>query len=207
MSRKANWVSERKRPTTASEFGSTLTSLLGGDQPAAAETSSRKSKPKTNAQQPILSLSKARLPPSRTAAALERKAEEAVKRAKTERVERARVTDVMEGWQQPGGSQEFERGLRKTAQRGGQFFLFLSSPWRTKTPLCPLFTVLTLPPVIKLFNAILSASKAAEEGQTMAEAAGLKDEKIKRKEKDNVLGRGGKEALTTEGFLDMVRKG
>lgn len=61
--------------------------------------------------------------------------------------------------------------------------------------------------VIKLFNAILSASKAAEEGQTTAEAAGWKDEKIKRKEKDNILGRGGKEALTKEGFLDMVRKG
>jgi hypothetical protein len=37
------------------------------------------------------------------------------------------VTDVMEGWGQPGGSQEFERGLRKVAQRGGTsnlFFLF-----------------------------------------------------------------------------------
>jgi len=38
-------------------------------------------------------------------------------------VERARVTDVMEGWNQPGGSQEFERGLRKVAQRGGTFIL------------------------------------------------------------------------------------
>jgi hypothetical protein len=56
--------------------------------------------------------------------ALERKAEEAVKKAKVERVERARVTDVMEGWGQPGGSQEFERGLRKVAQRGGTSFLF-----------------------------------------------------------------------------------
>jgi hypothetical protein len=62
--------------------------------------------------------------------ALERKAEEAVKKAKVERVERARVTDVMEGWEQPGGSQEFERGLRKVAQRGGTSFLFFypSSP-------------------------------------------------------------------------------
>jgi hypothetical protein len=39
-------------------------------------------------------------------------------------VERARVTDVMEGWNQPGGSQEFERGLRKVAQRGGKLFSF-----------------------------------------------------------------------------------
>lgn len=38
-------------------------------------------------------------------------------------MERARVTDVMEGWNQPGGSQEFERGLRKVAQRGGTFIL------------------------------------------------------------------------------------
>lgn len=29
----------------------------------------------------------------------------------------------MEGWEQPGGSQEFERGLRKVAQRGGTFLL------------------------------------------------------------------------------------
>ena len=41
-------------------------------------------------------------------------------------MERARVTDVMEGWGQPGGSQEFERGLRKVAQRGGTFFLSFS---------------------------------------------------------------------------------
>lgn len=38
-------------------------------------------------------------------------------------MERARVTDVMEGWGQPGGSQEFERGLRKVAQRGGESFV------------------------------------------------------------------------------------
>jgi hypothetical protein len=68
---------------------------------------------------------------------LERKAEEAVKKAKTDRVEKARVVDVMEGWQQPGGSQEFERGLRKVAQRGGEFqflnpflrLLFFSPPF------------------------------------------------------------------------------
>lgn len=54
-----------------------------------------------------------------------------MKQAKVERVERARVTDVMEGWGQPGGSQEFERGLRKVAQRGGEFrspFLCFFSP-------------------------------------------------------------------------------
>jgi hypothetical protein len=75
-----------------------------------------------------LFLSKAKLPPSRSALALERRAEEAVKKAKVERVEKARVTDVMEGWAQPGGSQEFERGLRKVAQRGGQSLSSLSFP-------------------------------------------------------------------------------
>jgi hypothetical protein len=62
--------------------------------------------------------------------------------------------------------------------------------------------------VIKLFNAILSASKATEqEGLGMPEPAGMADEKTKKREKDNILGRGGKEVLTKEGFLDMVRKG
>ena len=49
-------------------------------------------------------------------------------------MERARVTDVMEGWNQPGGSQEFERGLRKVAQRGGMSILsFFSRPTRLHT--------------------------------------------------------------------------
>jgi hypothetical protein len=60
--------------------------------------------------------------------------------------------------------------------------------------------------VIKLFNAILSASKVNEEGQqALADQVGFKDEKTKRKEKDNILGRGGKEVK--ENFLDMVRNG
>lgn len=62
-------------------------------------------------------------------------------------------------------------------------------------------------PVIKLFNAILSASKVNDESQSLADQVGLKDEKTRRKEKDNILGRGGKEVLTKENFLDMVRKG
>jgi len=113
---------ERKRPTTATKFGDTLTSLLS-EQPSTTTSDKPSKKTKT---QPILSLSKAKLPPSKSKLALERKAEEAVKKAKVERVERARVTDVMEGWEQPGGSQEFERGLRKVAQRGGTSFLFFA---------------------------------------------------------------------------------
>jgi hypothetical protein len=64
--------------------------------------------------------------------------------------------------------------------------------------------------VIKLFNAILSASKTTEEinSTSLSAGAGLKEDKPKRKEKDNVLGRGGKEGgLTKEGFLDLVRRG
>jgi hypothetical protein len=41
----------------------------------------------------------------------------------------------------------------------------------------------------------------------MPEPIGMQDEKTKKREKDNILGRGGKEVLTKEGFLDMVRKG
>lgn len=44
-----------------------------------------------------------------------------MKRAKVEREEKARVVDVMEGWGHGEvGAQEFERGLRKVAQRGGE---------------------------------------------------------------------------------------
>jgi hypothetical protein len=63
-------------------------------------------------------------------------------------------------------------------------------------------------PVIKLFNAILSASRATEEeGLQMPEPERMQDEKTKKRQKDNILGRGGKEVLTKEGFLDMVRQG
>lgn len=65
-------------------------------------------------------------------------------------------------------------------------------------------------PVIKLFNAILVASKNAEAAaKTLSDKAGLKPEAPKsRKEKDNILGRGGKDdVLTKESFLDLVRRG
>lgn len=103
----------------------------------------------------------------------------------------------MEGWGQGDvGAQEFERGLRKVAQKGGECYAsFLISS----------FTNWVLIPVIKLFNAILAASKNTE-SQSLADQAGVREER-KTKERDNVLGRGGKERLTKEGFLDMVRKG
>lgn len=117
-------TSERKRPTTASEFGSTLTSLL-------AEPTSKKAKKvkkeddKKPKSQPILALSAKPLPPSQAAERLERRAARVLKAERMERLDRARVRDVVEGWvPAPGaemGSQEFERALRKTAQRGGEY--------------------------------------------------------------------------------------
>ena len=61
--------------------------------------------------------------------------------------------------------------------------------------------------VIKLFNAILVASRNAEEATGgLASKAGVREEVGKGK--DNLLGRGGREGgLTKEGFLDLVRKG
>lgn len=150
---------ERKRPTTATEFGSTLTSLLGDLPAPPVQKPSTKSLPKSSktiAQQPILALSRNRLPPSRAKLALERKAEEAVKKAKVDRVERARVTDVMEGWGQPGGSQEFERGLRKTAQRGGESYLVHSIPFLSLTP--PIFSTATPSVPLYIFTWLLFQS-------------------------------------------------
>ncbi|WVQ83478.1 hypothetical protein IAT38_005619 [Cryptococcus sp. DSM 104549] len=194
-------AAKRKRaPTTAEDFGATLTSLL-------ADPLAKKSKkPKhpapdspsittalvpapipsltapTTGPTPILALSQHK-PPTKQSVSLEIKAKRALKAEKEEREDRARVKDMVEGWGGDGvvGGQEFEKGLRKTAQRG----------------------------VIKLFNAILLASKNAEEATTSLSAqAKLKPDVGKKKEKDNILGRGGKEdVLTTESFLDMVRKG
>lgn len=59
--------------------------------------------------------------------------------------------------------------------------------------------------VIKLFNTILAASSAHP---TLTGSAAVNNERQSRKEKDNVLGRGGKEErLTKEGFLDMIKSG
>ncbi|KAK8858936.1 hypothetical protein IAR55_003167 [Kwoniella newhampshirensis] len=186
-------TNKRKRPaTTASIFGETLATLLS--DPLTTKTQQKKKlkpTPETTStpalagtqhhqQQPILALS-AHKPPTKASVSLEAKARKQVRVDKLEKEDKARVKDVIEGWA-TGGGQEFERGLRKVAQRG----------------------------VIKLFNAILLASKNAEEATTSLSAqAKLKPDGPKnKKEKDNILGRGGKEdVLTKETFLDMVRKG
>ncbi|WVF71746.1 hypothetical protein IAT40_006554 [Kwoniella sp. CBS 6097] len=194
---------KRKRTmTTADTFGATLTSLLT-DPMIKKQKKSRHPQPQegqdeattpavatavgksASAQAPIMALS-AHKPPTKASVSLEAKARRALKAEKEEKEDQARVIDVIEGWSNGDGvvgGQEFERGLRKTAQRG----------------------------VIKLFNAILQASKNAEEASStlpLSAQAKLKPEQGKKKEKDNILGRGGKEdVLTKESFLDMVRKG
>lgn len=58
-----------------------------------------------------------------------------MKRAKEEKEDRARVRDVVEGWSHEGvegqvvGGLEFEKGLRKTAQRGGECPALNTSPF------------------------------------------------------------------------------
>ena len=109
-----------------------------------------------------------------------------MKAEKEEKEDKARIRDVVEGWVNEDGSggMEFEKGLRKVAQKG----------------------------VVKLFNAILVASKTAEaNGKSLADKAGVKAERGRKREKDNVLGRGATaeegQALTSESFLDLVRMG
>lgn len=77
------------------------------------------------ATNPILALSQKALPPSAAKVSLERKAKRVLKVQKMEKQDRARIRNVLEGWGPrieagvPGG-QEWERGLRKVAQRGGE---------------------------------------------------------------------------------------
>jgi hypothetical protein len=184
---------------------------------AAAVPSSTRAKPKSTlpgqVQNTILSLSAAHIP-SASKLALERRAAQQVRRNKEEREDKARVKDVIEGWAPdatlgPIGAQEFERSLRKTAQRGGMLCLYKTQtrlPLRRTSKRCSTSNV----PVIKLFNAIIAASKANEEAETdqpLHVRAGIKNEPKSKKEKDNLLGRAGKEGLTKESFLDMVRHG
>lgn len=176
-----------------------------GVQPSPDEPSAKKQKPAKTlkaGENPILALSSRPLPRSSTAEALERKAKRALKAEEKERQDRARVKNVIEGWGPtadgaPGG-QEWERGLRKVAQRGGESRM-MDRKFYTK--------VSCLATVIKLFNAILQAS-ATHQTDAATLAIEANPDKRKKKEKDNVLGRGGKDdRLTKEGFLDMIKSG
>ncbi|WVN87244.1 uncharacterized protein L203_102421 [Cryptococcus depauperatus CBS 7841] len=174
---------KRKRaPTTAANFGATLTSLLNDPLKKPSKKIKAPGSSSKATSTPILALSAHKLP-TKTSVTLEAKAKKQLKVEKEEKEDRARVKNVVEGWSGDSvvGGQEFERNLRKTAQKG----------------------------VVKLFNAILVASKTAEAAQTaLADKARVRPEAAKKKEKDNILGRGGKEdVLTKESFLEMVRKG
>lgn len=124
-------TTERKRVTTAADFGATLTTLLSESARPPKKTKGKEREEKKDGKKstaaPILSLSAKPLPPTRAAETLERRAARAIKAEKAERLDRARVKDVVEGWTPAEGaqvgSQEFERGLRKTAQRGGEFLI------------------------------------------------------------------------------------
>ena len=102
----------------------------------------------------------------------------------------------------PGG-QEWERGLRKVAQRGGE----LQSPSRIDG-FHGAYSCQFDPAVIKLFNAILVASNthSAPLAKDKIDAS-HKDKKGKKADKDNILGRGAKrdDTLTKEGFLGMLK--
>lgn len=104
----------------------------------------------------------------------------------------------------PGG-QEWERGLRKVAQRGGKH----NSTYRM-FPAAILTTQSCFgrSSVIKLFNAIVVASSnhTAPLAKDKIDAA-HNDKKSKKSDKDNILGRGGKkdDVLTKERFLGMLK--
>ena len=68
--------------------------------------------------------------------------------------------------------------------------------------------------MIKLFNAILTAHKQSAENDVEIRSTkkhkevpitGIKG--FGKKDRDNVLGRGNKEELTKEGFLELVKRG
>lgn len=204
--------------TTADDFGAALTGLLTeSSRPvkkrkgvAVVEEEKEERKSKKARAAPILALSAKPLPPSMAEEKLERRAARALKAEQAERLDRARVRNVLEGWTPAEGagmgSQEFERALRKTAQRGGEC---IRNVVQEGDGAEQVMETTQLTPVIKLFNAILVASKNAEvAATTLAQKAGIKPEAAKnRKEKDNILGRAGQETLTKEGFLDLVRRG
>lgn len=124
----------KKQKPTPPTTGSTK----NPNQKAQNEDKKENQKPKT-IRNPILALSTRRLPPSQASISLEAKAARLLKLEKEEKEDRARVRDVLTGWTPaepvPGavgadgkeivqvGSQEFERGLKKVAQRGGTSFL------------------------------------------------------------------------------------
>lgn len=78
---------------------------------------------KKAAAAPILALSAHKLP-TKASVSLEAKAKRQLRAEKEEKEDRARVENILEGWSGDGvvGGQEFEKNLRKTAQKGGKYY-------------------------------------------------------------------------------------
>ncbi|KAG7099152.1 hypothetical protein E1B28_001023 [Marasmius oreades] len=177
---KSRQTKKRKiRATGASSFGATLQSLLATSVPTQSSDSNA----------PIAPLA---LKPSvgrkLNNEKLEMRAKRIVQLEKKEKEDKGRVKDVIGGWGVEG-----ERGLRKVAQRG----------------------------VVKLFNYIQESqnqtSAAVEElkaargsGKPTLAAPSITEKwngKKKKKDQDNILGRGKESAVGKEDFFDMIRTG
>ncbi|GJJ09440.1 hypothetical protein Clacol_003662 [Clathrus columnatus] len=117
---------------------------------------------------------------------LEKGARKLLEGEKRDREEKGRIKDVIGGWGMEG-----ERSLRKVAQRG----------------------------VITLFNAIQQSQTAAgvaTENLKMDRGTGKprlpapdpeKNDKISKKKKLNIIGRGKEEKLDSNSFIEMIRAG
>lgn len=123
-----------KKPKKASTAATTTESIEPESKGAKAQPAIKTKTP--TAKEAILSLSQAKPPPSRNSENLERKAKRHLQALKEEKEDKARIRNVVEGWaattletpsgQVVVGGQEFEKSLRKTAQRGGELILKLA---------------------------------------------------------------------------------
>ncbi|CED84812.1 Protein of unknown function DUF1665 [Phaffia rhodozyma] len=191
----------KRRAASPSTFGNLLTTILDTD-PVTSFTqpsSLRPSKPSSTTanvsasavqSQNILSLAPS-VRKTLSARKLESRAKRVLQNARVEKEDRGRIRDVLTGWggtENGVGGQDWERSLRKVAQKG----------------------------VVRLFNTILQSSAQVEEATAgkkgLAAPEPLPDpRKGKKKEKDNLLGRGGRERegarVTKEGFEALLKGG
>ncbi|KAJ8083940.1 hypothetical protein AAF712_000840 [Marasmius tenuissimus] len=178
---KSRQTKKRKiRATAPSAFGATLQSLLATNVPSHPD----------DAKTPVVPLVlKPSIGRKLNNEKLEMKAKQVVQMEKKEKEDKGRVKDVIGGWGAEG-----ERALRKVAQRG----------------------------VVKLFNYVqesqLQANVASEErkaergsGKPTLAAPSTVDKtsgkKKKKKDQDNILGRGKDAAVNKDDFFDMIRTG
>jgi hypothetical protein len=134
----------KRRATSPSTFGSLLTNILSTSATAGPSSSNstplpssttaantalnRSQKPSKRTTSQIQSSNILSLAPSikktLNARQLEQKARRVLDVTRKEREDKGRITDVLEGWggREDGvGGQDWERTLRKVAQKGGEF--------------------------------------------------------------------------------------